>query len=148
MASPKKQVDLSVARQYTESRAMQTILVVEDEAPLREAFEFLLNAEGYSVCVADNGKDGLTMLAKKKPDLILLDMLMPIMNGLEFLQHAKLPTKYPNTRTIVLSNLSDSVTLDDAHKYGVQEVLIKANLSPIDLANIVKKHLTATTTHK
>ena len=68
-------------------------------------------------------------------------MLMPIMNGLEFLQQAKLPTKYPKTRTIVLSNLSDSVTLNDAELYGVQEVLIKANLSPIDLANIVKKYL-------
>lgn len=119
----------------------QKILIIEDEQLLREAFELVLRTQGYDVIVADNGKSGLKMLRLTKPDLILLDMLMPVVSGLEFLQQAKMKEQYPNTRVIVLSNLSDSVTLENTRTLGVYRTILKADLSPTDLVATVKRSL-------
>jgi CheY-like chemotaxis protein len=119
------------------------ILIIEDEKPLREAFAFLFQSEGFTVELAENGKSGLARLKTFKPNLVLLDMLMPVMNGKEFLSKAKLPTKYPEVKTLLLSNLSDAITFEDAHIYGVTESVLKADLSPADLAAKVKKMLSA-----
>lgn len=120
---------------------MKRILIVEDEKPLREAFAFLLEREGYKVMTAENGKAALAVLQQYKPDLILLDMLMPIMDGMTFLQTARLPERHPHTKTLMLSNLSDAITFDDAHEYGVTDSLLKADLSPAQLATVIKKLL-------
>jgi DNA-binding response OmpR family regulator len=121
--------------------AQKRILIVEDEKPLREAFAFLFESEGFNVELAENGKVGLVKLKNFKPHLVLLDMLMPIMNGEEFLRKAKLPTKYPQVKTLLLSNLSDAITFEDAHMYGVTDSILKADLSPADLAAKAKKML-------
>lgn len=119
---------------------MKRILIIEDELPLREAFAFLLQSEGYEVQVAENGKVGLEKLAEFEPDIILLDLLMPVMNGIEFL---KAQSKIHNTdihyKTLVLSNLSDPMTRDDIRDYHVAGVAMKADLSPAELAATVKK---------
>jgi CheY-like chemotaxis protein len=120
---------------------MKRVLIIEDEKPLREAFSYLLQSEGYEVSLAENGKVGLAKLSAFKPDLILLDMLMPIMDGITFLQKAHLPKKYPATKTIMLSNLSDAITFDDAAEYGVTISVLKADLSPTQLLTTVKKVL-------
>jgi CheY-like chemotaxis protein len=120
---------------------MKRILIIEDEKPLREAFSYLLKSDGYEVELAEHGKIGLAKLADFKPHLILLDMLMPIMDGMTFLQKAHLPKDYPTTKTIMLSNLSDAITFDDAAAYGVTFSVLKADLSPSQLLTIVKKVL-------
>lgn len=117
------------------------ILIIEDEKPLREAFVYLLSSEGFLVESAENGKAGLAKLAAFKPHLILLDMLMPVMDGETFLKKAKLAVKYPQVKTLMLSNLSDPVTLDDAHTFGVTSSVLKADLSPSELAAMAKKML-------
>ena len=116
------------------------ILIIEDEKPLREAFAFLLESEGYTVELAENGKVGLQKLHTFKPDLVLLDMLMPVMNGQEFLREAEL-ISMQGTKTLMLSNLSDPITVDDAHVLGVTDSILKADLSPSELAAKVKKLL-------
>lgn len=120
---------------------MKRILIIEDEKPLREAFAYLLTSEGFDVEFAENGKVGLSRLATFKPDLILLDMLMPIMDGMSFLKQANLPEKYPDTKTLMLSNLSDAITFDDAHEYGVTDSVLKAALSPTEMVSAVKRVL-------
>ena len=120
---------------------MQRILIIEDEKPLREAFRFLLSGEHYEVLVAENGRMGLSLLKKCKPDLILLDMLMPLMDGLGFLRKARLPEQYPGVKVIMLSNLSDAITFEAAAMYGVTTSVLKADLSPDELVAIVKKVL-------
>jgi DNA-binding response OmpR family regulator len=117
------------------------ILIIEDEKPLREAFAYLLKREGFAVDLAENGRIGLDKLKSFKPHLILLDMLMPVMNGKEFLQDANLSVEHPNVKTLMLSNLSDAISLEDAAVYGVTESVLKADLSPADLASMVKKIL-------
>ncbi|HEY5667840.1 MAG TPA: response regulator [Candidatus Saccharimonadales bacterium] len=119
------------------------ILIIEDEKPLRDAFAFLLTSEGFTVELAENGKVGLEKFVVFKPHLILLDMLMPVMNGEEFLRRAKLQTVRPKVRTLVLSNLSDAISLEDAHLFGVTDSVLKADLSPAQLATRIKKLLAA-----
>lgn len=120
---------------------MKRILIIEDEKPLRDAFAFLLQSQGFTVDFAENGKVGLEKLKEFEPDLILLDMLMPIMNGQEFLEHANLARKHPHVRTLMLSNLSDPITFDDAHLKGVTDSILKADLSPDELVGVVKRLL-------
>jgi CheY-like chemotaxis protein len=121
--------------------AKRRILIIEDERLLREAFTFLLRSEGFLVDTADNGKNGLAKLAAFQPDLILLDMLMPVMDGVAFLQEAKLLANYPSVKVLMLSNLSDPVSLEDVQDYGVTASILKADLSPADLAAVAKKTL-------
>lgn len=121
------------------------ILIIEDEKPLREAFGFLLTAEGYETLAAENGKVGLKNLTTFRPDLIILDMLMPVMDGMTFLKRAQLPKRHAHTKTIMLSNLSDAITFDDAHLYGVTKSVLKADLSPAELAATVKRVLSTST---
>lgn len=120
-------------------QTMARILIIEDEKPLRDAFAFLLKGEGYTVELAENGKIALEKLRTWKPDLLLLDVLMPIMNGIEFLKRAKLAKKYPSVKTLMLSNLSDPISHDDAAAYGVSAIVLKADLSPNDLVATVKR---------
>jgi two-component system chemotaxis response regulator CheY len=120
---------------------MKRILIIEDEKPLREAFAYLLKSEGFDIVLAENGKVGLSKLKESQPDLILLDMLMPIMDGMTFLKEAHLPKHYPQVKVIMLSNLSDAITFDDAHQYGVTSSVLKADLSPAQLVGTVKKVL-------
>jgi DNA-binding response OmpR family regulator len=117
------------------------ILIIEDEKPLREAFAFLLESEGFAVALAENGKVGLQKLQAFQPDLVLLDMLMPVMNGQEFLEAAQLPQQASKVRVLMLSNLSDPISIEDAHVYGVTDSVLKADLSPAELAGRVKKLL-------
>ncbi len=118
---------------------MKQILIIEDELPLREAFAFLLQSEGYKVEVAENGKVGLEKLKTFRPDIVLLDLLMPVMNGVEFLK-ALSKQRGSNVRfkTLVLSNLSDPMTKDDIRDFHVAGVAMKADLSPAELAATVK----------
>lgn len=119
---------------------MKRILIIEDELPLREAFAFLLQSEGYEVEVAENGKVGLEKLKIFHPDIILLDLLMPVMNGIEFLKaQSKQRGSRVTYKTLVLSNLSDPMTRDDIRDFHVAGVAMKADLSPAELAATVKK---------
>lgn len=115
------------------------VLIIEDEPLLRQAFEFLLTSEGYNVKSAKNGKAGLSEMKQYKPDIILLDMVMPIMNGMDFLEQSDIAKQLPDCEVIVLSNLSDTVHLRDVKKYNVAKTLLKANLAPKELVEEVKK---------
>ncbi|HEY1835282.1 MAG TPA: response regulator [Candidatus Saccharimonadales bacterium] len=120
-------------------KSTKRILIIEDEQPLREAFALLLTSEGYEVAVAENGKVGLDKLSTFTPDVVLLDLLMPVMNGVEFLKAVnKRRRAKPRYKTLVLSNLSDPMTHEDIEGYRVAGVAMKADLSPTELADIVK----------
>ncbi|MHB1865346.1 MAG: response regulator [Candidatus Saccharimonadales bacterium] len=121
---------------------MKKVLIIEDEKPLRYVYSLILKKEGFQVVTAKNGKAGIVKLKSFKPDLIILDMLMPEMDGISFLKTARLSLNYPETRTIVVSNLSNPISPKDSKKFGVVHSFIKVNLSPSDLAAVVKKYTT------
>jgi DNA-binding NarL/FixJ family response regulator len=112
----------------------QRILIVEDETILREAYAIVLESHGFRVSTAANGQVALDALIAEMPDLILLDLLMPVMGGKQFLEESEILTKHPDVKVIVYSNISDQVTIKSLLKVGVHEHILKSSMSPSDLA--------------
>lgn len=122
---------------------MTKVLIVEDNETLNEAYKLILEKDGHTVSTAFNGEEGLEKLKEVSPDLILLDMLMPKMDGLEFLRHFD-AKKYPKTTIIILSNLNEDEQVDEARRLGAHRYILKANTSPRELAarvNHIAQHL-------
>jgi CheY-like chemotaxis protein len=117
------------------------ILIVEDEKILSDAYSMILQAENYAVHVASDGKQALDYIAKHKPDLILLDLRMPVMSGIEFLENAKLSKNYPDIPVIVFSNYDVQKDIDQAYNLGATRYILKAWAAPKELARIVKQTL-------
>src|SRR5262249_20921852 len=105
------------------------VLVVEDDRFLRRACEACLHQRGFRVLVAADGEEGLRLARAEKPDLVLLDLLMPKLGGLDVLRSLK---GAPDTREIpvlVLSNSSRQQDIEEITRLGVVGYLVKADLS-------------------
>jgi DNA-binding response OmpR family regulator len=114
------------------------ILIVEDNKTLNEAYSFILKKEGHNVVTAFNGKEGLDTLKRFKPDIILLDLLMPVMDGLTFLRKYNASTKN-KVDVIILSNLDEDQHLKEARKLGATEYILKAKASPSELVTRINQ---------
>ena len=120
---------------------MAKILIVEDEKLLNEAYELVLKKEGHDVAKAFNGEEALEAIKKDVPDLILLDLRMPKMDGVTFL-HKLLPAKnYPDMKIIIFSNYDEQREIDEAFEYGATRYILKAWSSPTELIKVVKETL-------
>lgn len=108
---------------------MRKILLVEDEDLLRESYEMIISTEPYDLDVAQNGREALEKCKAKTYDLILLDLMMPELDGIGFLEQFD----NPRTKIIILSNLSAGNELDKALKMGAHTSVLKATLSPREL---------------
>lgn len=104
---------------------MKKILVIEDDSRIRKIIDFHLQKSGYNVRSAENGKIGLELFEADKPDMILLDIMMPVMNGNEFCR--ELLSKYPDNGTpiIILSAKNDVDQIFESYSNGVIEYLNK-----------------------
>lgn len=122
---------------------MRKILIVEDETVLRETYQIILSSQPYDVFVASNGQEALDICEKQEFDLILLDLMMPIMNGVEFIETFD-TSSHPKTRIIVLSNLSTGDMLKQATELGAYKNAIKSELSPRQLVSLVQYEMEAT----
>lgn len=124
---------------------MAHILIVEDETILNDAYQAILTKEGHKVMAAYNGKEALEAAKKQEPDIILLDILMPQMNGIEFLRAFKLKEEHPSTVVVILSNLDMDKEIEEAYQLGAYKYILKAMTSPHQLAvlvnHLVKKDL-------
>ena len=123
--------------------SMKKILIVEDEVTLRSAYVTILTIEGYKVAEAGNGREALKQLKEFNPDLILLDILMPVMDGHSFLQKAKLKEKYPNVKVVAFSNLSNQQKLEEMEALGICRYVLKSSMSPKALVNLIEEVLTS-----
>lgn len=112
---------------------MAKILIVEDNETLNQAYRLILEKEGHTVSSAFNGSEGLNALKRETPDVILLDMLMPEMNGLDFLRQYN-PAKHKKTGIVILSNLDEDQEVKEALRLGASRYILKANTSPSELA--------------
>jgi len=120
---------------------MAKILIVEDEKVLNEAYELVLKKEGYAVSCAFNGEEALAYVKNGKFDLILLDLRMPKIDGVEFLKRSDPSKNFPSTKIIVFSNYDDQKEVDDAIKHGATRYILKAWSSPSELVKIVRESL-------
>lgn len=113
------------------------ILLVEDEELLREINSTKLEMEGFTFQVAHNGKEALKILKKFDADIILLDMLMPVMSGIEFLRALnKRPGSHP--AVIILSNISSPESTREAMQLGARQYLNKSRYTPAEVTSYVK----------
>jgi CheY-like chemotaxis protein len=111
-------------------------LLVEDEEVLLRAIYLSLHSEGYTVATATDGESALNMANRLKPNVILLDLLLPKMDGFEFLKKLKAIPTLKDIPVIVLSNLGDESDMAKAKRLGAVDYFIKANT---DLAVLSKK---------
>jgi DNA-binding response OmpR family regulator len=120
---------------------MKKILIIEDELPLRNALRDKLIGEGYAVLEAGDGEKGLEMALKEKPDLILLDLIMPKMDGFIMLEKLRLDSWGQDVKVIVLTNLNDNNYVLRSFRNDVYEYVIKTDVKIEDLIKKIKAKL-------
>jgi DNA-binding response OmpR family regulator len=106
----------------------KTILIVEDEQLLLDVLSKKLRREGFRTITASDGKEGFEKIKKEKPDMVLLDMLLPGMDGFEIL--TKMKEECLDSPVIIISNSGQPVDLEKAFKLGAYDFLVKSNFEP------------------
>lgn len=118
------------------------ILVVEDEPMIRRALvEKIAEEKGLLVMSAKNGKEGLDAALREHPDFILLDLVMPVMDGMEMLSHLRQDSWGKDAKVMFLSNLADSEKVAEGVAKGVHKFMIKSNTNVSELLAYIKKEV-------
>jgi CheY-like chemotaxis protein len=112
---------------------MATVLVVDDVEPIRQIFARILRQEGFTTVCASNGQEALNALVADPPDVILLDIMMPEMDGLDCLAAMRRDPRGRQTPIIMMSALCDQEHRDRARALGAQEYLVKSHFTVEDL---------------
>lgn len=116
---------------------MAKILIIEDDRLLSDAYKLILEKHGHDVATAYNGKEGLKKVTSHKPKIILLDLLMPEMDGIEFLENYNGKSAHPGVAIVILSNLGDEKKVERAMELGAYKYIVKAHARPDELSMIV-----------
>lgn len=117
------------------------ILMGEDDKFISKIYKTRLEKEGYLITQAFDGEEVLKMARKKVPDLILLDLILPIKNGFETLEELKADSVLRNVKVVVLSNLDQEDFQKRVMDLGAEEYIVKAKASFEDLVATVKRHI-------
>jgi len=117
------------------------VLLVEDDEFLAELYATKLNLEGFEVSLAADGEKGIRLIKEKKPDLILLDIVLPKMDGFEILKRMKADKETRNIPVILLTNLSQKDEVKKGLDLGANDYLIKAHFMPSEVIKKIKKVL-------
>lgn len=117
------------------------VLIVDDEQDLRDAVRDALEDAGFEVVEAHNGEVGLTVALEEKPDLILLDLMMPEINGIGMLSRLRRDPWGKNAIVILLTALEDANSVAQAVEAGGNDYLIKPNIKLEDIVKKVKQHI-------
>jgi DNA-binding response OmpR family regulator len=120
-----------------------TILIVEDEVAISKMYQFKLEKEGFTVHYALNGQDGLIQAEKYRPDLILLDLRMPIMNGDEMLKLLRAKDWGGSIRVFILTNISRDEAPSSLRVLNVDRYIVKAHHTPSQIVQMVSEVLSA-----
>jgi DNA-binding response OmpR family regulator len=117
---------------------MKKILIVEDDKFLRELIARKLLAENYEPAEAKDGEEGLKKISAEKPDLVLLDLILPGIDGFEVLTEAKKDPLTAEIPVIILSNLGQKNDVDKGMELGAVDFLIKAHFTPQEIIEKIK----------
>ncbi len=120
---------------------MPKILVVEDEQMLAEMYKDKFEKEGFEIVLARDGKIGMEIMKKEKPALVLLDILLPNENGIDFLKKMIKDPEISSIPIIVFSNFDDPETKKETLSLGAKEYLIKSNHNPNEIVKQIKKYI-------
>src|SRR5690606_215019 len=102
------------------------ILVVEDDASLNDAYKTILLGPGYETRTAFNGEEALKLAGEDEPDIIFLDLRMPVLDGIGFLRAYQPKTDHPKVKIIVFSNYDMQQEVDEAYELGAERYVLKA----------------------
>jgi DNA-binding response OmpR family regulator len=119
----------------------KSILIVEDEADLREALKTVFSYEDFTVYTAPDGEEGLALALEKKPDIILLDVLMPKMDGVSVLKKLRADEWGKGVKVIVLTALDDLEKVAEIIAAGGDDYIVKTNITLSAIAQKVKEKL-------
>ena len=120
---------------------MAKIAIIEDDQAIAQMYRFKFEADGDTVETAENGKLGLALAEEFKPDMILLDLMMPEMNGEEMLAKLRATDWGKNIKVIVLTNRGEQEIPPEVQQLSVTAVILKADMTPRQVAELVKQHL-------
>ncbi len=120
---------------------MPKIAIIEDDSAISQMYRFKFEALGYTVETAENGKLGLELALSMKPDIILLDLMMPEMTGDQTLEHLRQDAWGKNVKVIILTNMGEQEIPPKVKELGVSGIILKADMTPRQVADIVKKEL-------
>lgn len=119
----------------------QKVAIIEDDQAIAQMYRIKFENEGYIVETAENGKLGLELVKVMKPDIILLDLMMPEMNGEEMLTKLRATDWGKDIKVIVLTNMGEQEIPESVKNLNVNEVILKADMTPRQVAELVKKQL-------
>jgi DNA-binding response OmpR family regulator len=119
------------------------IAIIEDDLAISQMYRIKFENEGFDVETAENGKLGLELAEHMKPDIILLDLMMPEMNGDEMLKKLRATDWGKDIKVVILTNMGEQELPQDVRNLNVEAVILKADMTPRQVAELVKKHLTA-----
>lgn len=120
---------------------MAKIVIVEDDKAIAEMYRIKFEADGNKVFTAENGKDGLKVAEDNKPDIILLDLMMPIMTGDEMLAHMRQTTWGKDIKVIILTNVSKDDAITRLNGLKADGYIVKAHFTPQEVVDMVKTTL-------
>ena len=113
------------------------ILIIEDEKLMIDLLQRKLSGEGYEISIAEDGEEGLAKMKEIKPNLVLLDIIMPKMGGFEVMEKINKDPELKKIPVIVISNSGQPVELDRAQKLGAKDWLIKTEFDPQEVVDKV-----------
>jgi len=119
----------------------KTILLVDDDLTLLEMYEDRLKAEGYDITRATNGEEALQKLRETKPALVILDIMMPKVNGFDVLKNIRADQEFKNIPVIVLTALIQDVDRAQGKKLGATDYIVKSETMPGEVIAKIKKAL-------
>lgn len=122
-------------------KVAQKILIIEDEELLAQMYEKKLTLEGFICFTADNGDDGLKLATEIKPDLILLDIMMPNKDGLTTLEEIRNIPDLKTIPVIMLTNVSENNYVARAKTLGAKDYIVKSNTDPSGVVEKIRKFL-------
>ncbi len=118
------------------------VLLVEDDAMIVRMYQRKLEHDGFKLNLAFNGEEGLAAVKKERPDIILLDIMMPKMNGIDTLKALKADAQTKDIPVIILTNLGDRPEdVEKAKGLGAADYLVKANISLPQLVEKIKQYI-------
>lgn len=122
---------------------MTKIAIIEDDSAISQMYSIKFESEGYQVEAAENGVLGLQLIEKMKPDMVLLDLMMPEMNGDEVLVALRKTDWGKNVKVIILTNMGEQEAPDILKTLNVMAFIVKADMTPKQVAELVKSKLDA-----
>lgn len=120
---------------------VKKILLVEDDKFISDIYTTKFKEEGFSVEVAADGEDCLSKLAGGKPDLLILDIVLPKIDGLEVLRRVKTDENLKDLKVVILSNISKKEKVEKELKSGIIKYFVKAHYTPTEICEEIKKIL-------